>query len=175
MKVPSGLISKITPEYRQFTMQTFDWSLLIFQVILVLLPFALVGIFIVEPDTFTSIAVFLGGLSLIGYWIARNFLGRYTILLADTYVEFRSGWPARIKRIDFRDIERIRIRRRTGKVASGGRIMHTTVGPDVDDYYLVTNEGEMLIIPLATRRVKEFIRQQVLEVKARSDSQLPKA
>src|SRR5690606_16013017 len=87
MKVPSGLISKITPEYRQFTMQTFDWSLLIFQVILVLLPFALVGIFIVEPDTFTSIAVFLGGLSLIGYWIARNFLGRYTILLADTYVE----------------------------------------------------------------------------------------
>lgn len=156
MKVPASITYTETPTYREIVIKTFDSSLLTFQLTLILIPFLLIEILLIEPDTFLSAFIFVLGCLLTIYWIFRNIKGEYRILFYDDHIEFRRGWPPQIKKIQTDEIVTVKVRRRTGKVSRGGRIMHTTTGPNVDDYYIITKNGETTLIHLLPEKKKNL-------------------
>lgn len=150
---------------QKIEIKTFDSTQLIFQIVMVLLPFLSIELLIVVPDTILSFTIFLVGISLIGYWIYRNIISRYEIEIDDKKVSITAGYPFPVtKEIELGDIFDIIIKRRSGKVGSGGRNPVVTRGPDVDDYYIVTKYGEdYLMIPKCTRSEKAYVRYVIFQ------------
>jgi hypothetical protein len=161
MKHPKSIIISESLNHKTFTIKTFESSLLIFQLTLILTPFLLIELLIVEPDTFLSLTIFILGLLLIIYWIISNILGKYEIHFTQNYIEFKLGFPVITEKIHYSDIIRIRIKRRMGKTGMSGRTGATTTGPNVDDYYIITKSKEFLIIPKCSNHEKAFIKTQI--------------
>lgn len=161
MRCPKSIIISNNLNCKTFTIKTFESSLLIFQLIVILIPFLLIELLIVNPDTFISLTIFILGLLLITFWIVSNILGKYEIHFTQNYIEFKLGFPVITKKIYYSDIIRIRIKRRTGKTGMSGRTGATTTGPNVDDYYIITQSEEFLIIPKCSSSEKEFIKTQI--------------
>lgn len=166
MKQPETFILKEQEDGKSYQIKTFDSSMLIFQIVLILVPFLLIEILLVRPDTFNSVSIFIIGLTIIGYWICTNIYGKYEITIKNEFVEFKYGYPLpKSKKIHVKDIINLKIKRRSGKSITGGRAGVTTTGPDVDDYLIITKKGEYKMIPSCSKKEKEFIKLQIENLK----------
>lgn len=162
MKNPDTIKVESNGNSKTIQIKTYDQMLLIFQFGLILFPFLTIEVFIFYPWSPMSFLIFIIGLVSITLWIIANIKSGYRVFVDPKKIVFSSGFLSQ-KTIstNFKDIKSIKVNHRKGKVMSGGRAGVTTVGPDVSDYYIVTDKEEYLMIPKATRREKEYIRKLI--------------
>lgn len=166
MNIPKSIQLTEEDNCKKFEISTYDPMMLLFQIIIILIPFLAIEFLVVKPDTLVSIAILAGGAILIGYWILANYYGKYEIILTNERVKFKSGYLlVDDKEFILSDIKNIKVVRRTGKKYSGGRTGVTTTGPDVDDYYILLNDSDYLMTPKCSKKEKEFFKYHILEMK----------
>lgn len=165
MRKPESVKLEESSNGKKIVIKTFDVSQFIFQIVLILVPFLLIEILIVNPDTIVSVVIFIAGITLIGYWITTNLLSRYDIFISHGRLTIKTGFPLpHTKGINLKSIVSIKIKRRSGKTGGAGRGGVSTTGPNVDDYFIVTrNSEDYLMIPKCTKKQKEFVKIQIEE------------
>lgn len=171
MKTPSSIKIKSKINDTEITVKTFDSSLLLFQITLCLIPILLIEFLVIKPDTFLSISIFLAIITAITLWILSNLQGKYIISINSSEVTFTTkSLGSKNTTFNLDSIQNFKIKRRTGKTITGGRSGVTTTGPNVDDYYIITDDQEYLMTPGLSTKEKEFIKYKIEEFRTKKVS-----